>query len=308
MGKIILFYKYVTIQYPKQIFKWQTKICAELGLTGRIILANEGINGTLGGQDASIERYKKLMLEHSLFGNIDFKQSKGDSSCFPRMQIKIKDEIVKLGIDPKQLSPAQGGKHLSPEKVHELLENKPEDLLIFDARNAWESAIGSFKDAIKPDIQYFRHLPSYIDQHLETFKAKKVLMYCTGGVRCERATAYLNTKGVAKEIYQLEGGIHKYLEQYPDGFFRGKNYVFDARLSMHTNNDVLTTCLLCNNSCDTYDNCANASCNKHFVCCNSCKQKFKNTCGLGCQQLLESEKVAPRPPLRTVKVEQPHGQ
>lgn len=308
MGKIILFYKYVDIAYPKQIVKWQTKLCTELGLKGRIILAHEGINGTLGGDNVAIDRYKNLMLSHPLFDGIDFKESAGDARCFPRMQIKIKDEIVKLGIDSKTLTPKQGGKHLSPQQVHALLQHKPDDLVVLDARNACESAIGSFKDAIKPEIQYFRQFPAYIDQHLDMFKDKKVLMYCTGGVRCERATAYLNTKGVAKEVYQLEGGIHKYLEQHPDGFFRGKNYVFDARLSMHTNNDILTSCLLCDTSCDTYDNCANASCNKHFVCCNTCKESFKNTCSLVCKQLLESEKVAARPPLRTVKLEQQHGQ
>lgn len=303
MGKIILFYKYIDIAYPKQILKWQTKICTELSLTGRIILAHEGINGTLGGDDISIERYKKLMLDHPLFGGIDFKESKGDSSCFPRMQIKVKDEIVKFGIDPKTITPQQGGQHLSPQQVHELLENKPDDLVILDTRNACESAIGAFNNAIKPNIKYFRDLPSYIDENIETFKDKQVLMYCTGGVRCERATAYLNIKGIAKKVYQLEGGIHKYLEQFPDGFFRGKNYVFDARLAVSTNNDVLSTCLFCGTSCDTYDNCLNASCNKHFVSCASCKTSYQNSCSTACKKLVEEGAVPIRPPLHTVHIE-----
>jgi predicted sulfurtransferase len=302
MGKIILFYKYVNIPYPKQILKWQNKLCTELGFTGRIVLAHEGINGTLAGSKDAIETYKKLMSAHELFENIDFKESNGDQSCFPKMQIKIKNEIVRMDIDPSKVTSENGGVHLKPHEVHTLLEKQSEDLIVFDARNAYESAIGAFKGAIKPTISYFRQLPSYIDKHLDVFKDKKVLMYCTGGIRCERATAYLETKGVAKEIYQLEGGIHRYLEQYPDGHFRGKNYVFDARLALATNNDVISTCLLCNTSCDEYDNCLNASCNKHFICCNACKITYKKTCGPTCQQLIESEAVPLRPALQVMHI------
>jgi predicted sulfurtransferase len=300
MGKIILFYKYVHIQYPKQILKWQLKLCSEFGFTGRIVLAHEGINGTLGGSETAIQKYKHLMSVHSLFGNIDFKESSGDQSCFPKMQIKIKKEIVRLDIDPSIVTAEKGGIHLKPDEVHSLLEKKSEDLVIFDARNACESAIGAFTDAIKPNISYFRQLPTYIENNLDLFKDKKVIMYCTGGIRCERASAYLQTKNVAKEIYQLEGGIHRYLEQYPDGHFRGKNYVFDARLAVATNDDVLSTCLLCNKSCDEYDNCLNASCNKHFICCNTCKISYKKACSTACKQLIEKEMVRLRPALHIV--------
>lgn len=304
MGKIILFYKYVTIPYPKQILKWQNKLCTELGFTGRIVLAHEGINGTLGGSENAVEKYKQLMSAHELFTDIDFKESEGDQTCFPKMQIKVKNEIVRLGIDPALLSSEQGGIHLNPDQVHALLEKQSEDLVIFDARNACESAIGAFNGAVKPSISYFRQLPAYIDKNLDLFKEKKVLMYCTGGIRCERASAYLQTKGVAKEIYQLEGGIHRYLEQYPDGHFRGKNYVFDARLAVATNNDVLSTCLLCDVACDDYDNCLNASCNKHFVCCASCKITYKKTCSPSCKQLIEAEAVPMRPALHVVHINQ----
>lgn len=302
MGKIILFYKYVYIPYPKQILKWQNKLCTELGFTGRIVLAHEGINGTLAGSESAVATYKKLMSAHPFFDNIDFKESNGDQTCFPKMQIKIKNEIVRLGIDPSLLTAEKGGVHLKPHEVHSLLHNKPEDLVIFDARNTCESAIGAFKEAVKPNISYFRQLPAYIDNNLELFKDKKVLMYCTGGIRCERASAYLQTKGIAKEVYQLEGGIHRYLEQFPDGHFRGKNYVFDARLSVATNNDVLSTCLLCNTSCDEYDNCLNASCNKHFICCNTCKIAYKKTCSITCKQLVETEAVPTRPALHIVHI------
>jgi predicted sulfurtransferase len=302
MEKIILFYKYVSIAYPKQILKWQTKLCAELGFTGRIILAHEGINGTLAGTVDSIELYKKLMLQHQLFGDIDFKESDGVSSCFPRMQIKIKSEIVNLGIDSTKLTAQEGGVHLKPAAVHELLQKKPQDVVLFDARNKYESAIGAFEGAIKPDISYFRQLPGYIDEHMELFKDKQVVMYCTGGVRCERATAYLKQKGIAKTVYQVEGGIHRYLEQFPDGFFRGKNYVFDSRIAVATNDDITSTCLLCAVPCAQYTNCLNASCNKHFVCCENCNKIFNKTCSQECKTLVLTGSVPLRPEFKRVKV------
>ena len=120
-------------------------------------------------------------------------------------------------------------------------------------------------------------------------------MYCTGGIRCERATAYLNTKGVAKQIFQLKGGIHRYAEQYPNGFFRGKNYVFDNRITTAVNNDILGACSICTITCDDYINCLNALCNKHFICCLACKEKLNSTCSSQCQLL--SEKKAPQRPL-----------
>ncbi|QQR53952.1 rhodanese-related sulfurtransferase [bacterium] len=302
MSKIILFYKYVDIQYPKRIAKWQQKICSDLQLKGRVIIAHEGINSTLGGTDQQIERYKRLMEQHELFGSIDFKESAGGADCFPRLSIKVKNEIVRMGVDPAVLTIKQGGQHLMPEKVHELLNKNPEDLVILDTRNRCESDIGAFQGALKADIRYFREFPDYIDKNIDLFKDKQVLMYCTGGVRCERATAYLNVKNVAKKIYQLEGGIHRYIEKYPDGFFRGKNYVFDGRLSVASNEDILSRCALCQKTCDEYNNCLNASCNKHFVCCQGCKQQFHGTCGPACQTLVSQAAVPIRPEFKVVKV------
>ena len=120
-------------------------------------------------------------------------------------------------------------------------------------------------------------------------------MYCTGGIRCERASAYLNLKGVAKQVYQIEGGIQRYIEQYPDGYFRGKNYVFDGRVTVKVNADILSTCELCSTTCDEYRNCLNASCNKHFICCQSCSIKYGNACSIQCQELLATGAVKPRP-------------
>ncbi len=295
MGKILLYYKYVSIPKPSGIREWQHKICTDLGLRGRIIIAQEGINGTVGGDDQSIDRYLAIMRQHELFKDIDFKESFGGANCFNNLQIRVKPEVVHLGLDPLEITAEQGGTHLNPDQVHELIANKPSDLVILDARNTIESRIGKFVDAVTPEITNFRELPTYIDTNLDQFKDKQVLMYCTGGIRCERATAYLKSKGVAKEVFQIEGGIVRYTEKYPDGFFRGKNYVFDNRVAMPINSDILSLCSICPASCDEYTNCINARCNKHFIACPSCITQFNNTCGQQCHDLVASNSVPRRP-------------
>lgn len=298
MGTILLYYKYVKIQYPAEIHKWQKELCTKLGLTGRILLAHEGINGTVGGTDEATQEYIKAMNAHPLFGNIDFKTAPGSSLDFPRMKISIKNEIVRLGIDPNELTVADTGKHLTPTQTHDLLSNPPQDLVILDTRNNYESVVGTFKNAITPDIKTFRQFPQYIDENIDQFKDKTVLMFCTGGVRCERATAYLNKKKVSKEVYQIEGGIHRYIEQFPDGFFRGKNYVFDNRITVRANDDILSTCLNCPTPSDEYFNCLNALCNKHFTSCEKCILHFDRACSTKCQELIRSKQTPQRVPMQ----------
>lgn len=302
MGKVLLYYKYITIEYPKRIVKWQHKICQELKLTGRILIGREGINGTVGGQTEAIELYKKIVHHHPLFKDMVFKESAGSAESFPRLQIKERDEIVRLGIDPELIKAQDGGIHLTPEQTHQILSNPDENVVLFDARNEYEWQIGAFENAIKPPIRYFRELPNYIDTNLEQFKDKKVVMYCTGGIRCERASAYLKSKNVAEQVYQMGGGIHTYIEQYPDGFFKGKNYVFDARIATKANEVILGTCTLCTTACDEYTNCLNAACNNHFICCDACKQQLQNTCSAACYDLVYIKQVPQRPQLQTVKV------
>jgi predicted sulfurtransferase len=291
MGHILLYYKYVDILEPEAIAKWQMNLCTELGLTGRIIIATEGINGTVAGSLEKTQQYINAMEEHPLFDEIDFKTAPGDETYFPRMRVVVKDEIVRMNEDTKKVTTKDGGQHLSPDAVHNLLNNKPDDLVILDTRNDYESRIGFFKDAITPAIKNFREFPEYIDKNLDEFKDKKVLMYCTGGVRCERATAVLQQKGVTKEIYQVEGGIHRYVEKYPDGHFRGSNYVFDGRITERINDDILSNCDICNVPCDFYTNCLNATCNKQYLSCKPCITVTNETCSQECKELVEKEKV-----------------
>lgn len=294
MGTILLYYKYITIPNPQAIATWQRSLCEGLHLTGRIILAHEGINGTVGGSDEACQEYINAMNNHELFGNIDFKTAQGGSESFPKLKISIKNEIVRLGVDPSVITTKSTGVHLTPQQTHELLSNKPEDLIILDTRNDYEWKVGQFVGAQLPDISTFREFPDYIDKTLEQYKDKQVLMYCTGGVRCERATAYLVEKKVAKQVYQIDGGIHRYIEQYPDGHFRGKNYVFDNRIAVRVNNDVLATCLHCSTQSDDYTNCLNAFCNKQYTVCKPCNEQFANCCSQTCKTLVATNQTVTR--------------
>ena len=294
MGKILLYYKYVAIHDPLVIQSWQKELCAQLNLTGRIIIAHEGINGTVGGTLEAVENYKHAMLEHSLFSDIDFKISDGGSNCFPRMKIVVKNEIVRMGIDPKDLSADDAGIYLTPEEAHNLMAEKKDNLVILDTRNTYESAIGTFKDAILPPIENFRDFPEYIDTHTDLFKDKEVMMFCTGGVRCERATAYLKTKNVASKVYHIKGGIVRYTEEYPDGFFKGSNYVFDGRVTVTINKETVGTCLFCSVPHDACSNCVNTRCNDRIISCLDCSAKYYNTCSEKCAHLVLTKQVAVR--------------
>ena len=294
MGTILLYYKYCIITDPTAIMHEQRTLCQKLGLKGRILIAREGINGTVGGSAEAAQEYRTYMRNHELFSTIDFKEAPGSADHFPRLQIKVKKEIVRLGIDPALRPIEKTGAHLQPAQVHELISKKPDNLIILDARNNYESAIGAFEGAIKPSIDNFRDLPGYIDQNLELFKDKQVLMYCTGGIRCETASAYLNTKNIAQAVYQIEGGICRYVEEYPEGYFKGKNYVFDGRIAVPVTNDILTECLMCLTSCDDYTNCINAACNRQVILCPPCLEKFNNTCSAQCLELVRTHQVVIR--------------
>lgn len=294
MGTILLYYKYINIQNPQEVANWQRSLCEGLHLTGRIILAHEGINGTVGGTDEECQQYIDAMNAHELFGDIDFKKADGGSESFPKLKISIKNEIVRLGVDPTVVTVKDTGIHLTPDQTHEMLSNRSDDLIVLDTRNDYEWKVGHFAGAELPDIKTFREFPEYVDKNLDRYKDKEVLMFCTGGVRCERATAYLVQKNVAKKVYQIEGGIVRYIEKYPDGHFRGKNYVFDERITVRANADILSSCLHCDTKSDEYTNCLNAMCNKHYTSCEPCRTRLGNSCSENCQMLVATKQTVER--------------
>lgn len=291
-GTILLFYRYVTLENPTAIARWQKELCSRLKLTGRVLIGTEGINATLGGDTDATEEYKREFLAHELFKGTDIKESPGSAEDFPRLAVKVRNEIVHLGIDPANLGPAALSTHLSPHQAHELINTNP-NLILLDARNNYESRIGTFRNAIIPPIENFRDFPAFVDAHAEEWKDKEVLMFCTGGIRCERAAAYVQKKGIEK-VYQIDGGICRYAEAFPDGHFRGKNYVFDRRIALPVNDDILTHCDLCAAPSSDYTNCMNTLCNGQFIACKPCRNEYDYCCSRECQKLVAAGEVPAR--------------
>ncbi|MHB8443325.1 MAG: oxygen-dependent tRNA uridine(34) hydroxylase TrhO [Patescibacteria group bacterium] len=287
MKRVILYYKYIKIENPKAFLKSQKKLCLRLNLKGRIIISWEGLNGTLSGSKSSVEAYKKALLEDIRFSDIVFKESDVSGDIFPKLSIKIRDEIVtlkeKIDIVSKE---SKKGKYISPGDFHNIVVNKDHDTVILDARNNYESLIGRFRGAVTPDIDNFRDLPKYL-KNLRKYKNKKVVMYCTGGVRCEKASALLLQNGF-KDVYQLKDGILNYAKYHPEDF-EGKCYVFDKRIAVLLDKDnvkIISRCKHCGTTSDIYINCANKKCNMQFISCKSCIEEFNRTCSMDCKSFI----------------------
>ena len=288
-GKLIvlLYYKFVQIPDPSYEVFLHKKVCESIGLKGRILIAEEGINGTVCGTRRQVEEYKRFCNGHSLFGGIVFKESRAIEQPFPKMIIKERPEIVTLRhkVDLKNT-----GKYVKPEELHDMLE-RGEDVVMIDMRNNYEYKVGRFENAIQPDTDKFYELPEKVKE-MKDLKDKKIVTYCTGGIRCEKASALLVEEGFA-DVGQLEGGIVKYLEKYPDGHFIGKNFVFDARMT--TNGDtesgkqVLAKCEHCGKPCDQYRDCTKPDCHQLFIGCEDCVKKYDGLCPVAVKDL---EKMA----------------
>ncbi|XP_038625710.1 thiosulfate sulfurtransferase/rhodanese-like domain-containing protein 2 [Tachyglossus aculeatus] len=294
-GEVLLFYCYCEVKDPEQIYAWQKTLCQCLHLTGKVRIATEGINGTVGGSKIATSLYVEAMLSYPLFKNIlskeDFKTSKGGAYCFPNLRVGVFEEIVPMGISSNKISYKEPGVHLSPGEFHKEVEKylsranqEQNDTILLDCRNFYESKIGHFRCCLAPDIRKFSYFPSYVDKNLELFKDKRVLMYCTGGIRCEKGSAYLKAKGVCKEVYQLKGGIHKYLEEFPDGFYRGKLFVFDERYALSSSNDIVSECRYCGTQWDQYKLCSTVPCHQLVLTCFQCTEKGLTACCPVCQE------------------------
>ncbi|XP_009879012.1 PREDICTED: thiosulfate sulfurtransferase/rhodanese-like domain-containing protein 2 [Charadrius vociferus] len=295
VGEVLLYYCYCEVKDPEKLCAWQKALCQHLHLTGKVRIASEGINGTVGGSKVATNLYIEVMLSQPLFKDIlsqeDFKSSAGGSHCFPDLRVGVFKEIVPMGIDPKIVSYKETGIHLSPQEFHTEVEQYlsqarqgQSDTILLDCRNFYESKIGHFQGCLAPDIRKFSYFPSYVDENLELFKDKRVLMYCTGGIRCERGSAYLRSKAVCREVYQLKGGIHKYLEEFPDGFYRGKLFVFDDRYAICSNEDIISACRYCGTLWDQYKLCSSQHCRQLVLTCPSCRNKGLTACCPVCQE------------------------
>ncbi|KAM6289325.1 thiosulfate sulfurtransferase/rhodanese-like domain-containing protein 2 [Aegotheles albertisi] len=312
VGEVLLYYCYCEVKDPEKLCAWQEALCQHLHLTGKVRVASEGINGTVGGSKVATSLYIEVMLSQPLFKDIlcqeDFKSSAGGAHCFPDLRVGVFKEIVPMGIDPKIVSYKETGIHLSPQEFHREVEQYlsqasqgQSDTILLDCRNFYESKIGHFQGCLAPDIRKFSYFPSYVDENLEVFKDKRVLMYCTGGIRCERGSAYLRSKAVCREVYQLKGGIHKYLEEFPDGFYRGKLFVFDDRYAICSNEDIISACRYCGSLWDQYKLCSSQHCRQLVLTCPSCRSKGLTACCPVCQE--KELKVTSRASGQTLKEE-----
>ncbi len=251
MYTVLLFYKYVTIKDSPALMAYLRGVCEALSLKGRIILAEEGINGTLEGKSEDTEKFLELFLADRRFKSIDVKKSEGTGSAFPKLSIKVRDEIVSTKF-PKHIDPRKKtGKYLKPEELHSWYEEGKE-FVVVDMRNSYEINSGHFEKTVDPGMKASRDLPEVIEK-LRIHQDKTIVTTCTGGVRCEKMSAYLLDQGF-KNVYQLHNGMHSYMEKYPGKNFKGTLYTFDNRKVMDFGGEreVIGKCADCHAQTEDY--------------------------------------------------------
>ena len=259
---VILFYKYITVADPEGFAAAQRTLCVSLSLKGRILIATEGINGTVAGTEENIQQYVAALQADPRFADIEIKVSEGNERTFTKLVIKVRREIVAL--NAPEITADQDN-HLSPAEWKEVLEARDPNVVLVDVRNIYEAAAGQFKNAVICDIEQFRDLPNYMDR-LEHLKDRKVLMYCTGGIRCEKASALFRSKGF-KNVYQLHGGIMTYQEQFGNEHWLGECFVFDRRMTVKVEKDLvhISKCAHTGEPSARFVNCLHDPCHKLFI-------------------------------------------
>jgi len=275
MFQVILFYKYVDLPEPEAQMIVQRTWCEELGLTGRVLLAKEGINATLEGSVESINKYIKRMESSELFTDINYKKSEGTGRAFPKLKVKVRNEVVTTRIEDRDLGPIGGvtGDYLEADELHKWYENG-KDFVVIDMRNDYEYEVGRFKGSIMPaSLKNFRDLPKILPE-VEKYKDKTVVTVCTGGIRCEKASGFLKKHGF-KDVYQLHNGMHTYMEKFPNKFFEGKLYVFDERKlwapeSESSEHKVIGKCRFCNTTSENVINWYEQEDRKQGIVCEEC--------------------------------------
>lgn len=288
-NKVLLYYNFTPLTEVPAFIEAHKSRCEELNLLGRIYVSEEGINGTVAGTIAECEAYKEYVWGLDELSTTEFKEDLCDHVPFGRLICKYRSEIVALHTD-MELNPKDGGRHLSPREWREALETE-KDYVLIDVRNNYESKIGHFEGAILPDLENFYDFPNWVDE-ADIPKDKKILMYCTGGIRCEKFSVLMKKKGYA-DVNQLHGGILTYAKEEGGAHYKGKCFVFDDRLAVPVNpneEEPVSFCELSGQPADTYINCANMDCNKLFVCCEGAADKYQGCCSEAC---MHAERVRP---------------
>ncbi|MVO98423.1 rhodanese-related sulfurtransferase [Paenibacillus lutrae] len=287
--RILLYYKFVPIPEPEQFAAQHRQYCKDLGLKGRILIAAEGINGTVSGTVEQTNQYMADMHANPLFADMVFKVDEADEHAFKKMFVRHKKELVTFRYEEELDPNVIGGKRLSPAEFHEQLQQ--EDVIVLDGRSNYEYDLGHFRNAIRPDIESFREFPDWIRENMAELKDKPILTYCTGGIRCEKLTGFLIKEGF-QDVAQLEGGIVTYGQdpEVKGRLFDGKCYVFDERISVpinRTDEDIVVgKCHHCGKPADTFINCANDFCHLQHICCEECEEVHSSCCSDECEELV----------------------
>ncbi|XP_062203297.1 rhodanese-like domain-containing protein 6 isoform X2 [Phragmites australis] len=322
---VLLYYKYAEVPDTAALAAFYEAHCRGLALVGRVRVGPDGVNATLGGRMTALEKHVAEMNSNTLFEGTDFKLASCDDpvdervarECgFTSLSVRVVKELVTLCSNPTLAPPgiSSAGIHLSAMEFHSVLQSiagtsldadAPADkneVVVLDARNVYETRIGKFNvpnvETLDPEIRQYSDLPLWIDEHTEKLRGKSIMMYCTGGIRCEMASAYIRSKGEGFEnVFQLYGGIQRYLEQFPDGgYFEGKNFVFDHRISVGSlKENILGTCLICCSSYDDYSSrCRCNHCRMLVLVCPTCQESSKEyVCELCQKNGKESCQISP---------------
>jgi UPF0176 protein len=271
------------LENPERIRDEQEEFCLNHGLRGRILVAREGINGTVSGPKEAIQAYLDWMGQHAILGGTEFKIEGSEGHTFLKLHVRVKEEIVHLGAGDLNI-PQHPDNYIEPQEFREILANNPEDYIIFDARSKYETNVGRFKTAIDLDLDNFRDLPEKLKE-LEAYKDKPIITYCTGGIKCEKVSALMRDHGF-DNVRQLHGGIIRYAAEAEGENFEGSCYVFDQRVVVPVNKvnpTVVGKCKLCEGPTETMVNCANPDCNDHFLICENCAEEMEGTCSETCK-------------------------
>lgn len=279
---ILLYYCYTHIADPDQFREEHHLYCLENRILGRIIVAPEGLNGTVSGLTEDCEKYMRDLKADTRFAHTDFKVEAHDTHTFQKLHVRVKPEIVHSGL-PNINPQTKTGTYVEPSEFKKLKDS--EDVVLLDVRSTYEHSIGKFKNAVTLDIENFRDFPEKV-QELEQYKDKKIITYCTGGIKCEKASAFLLEKGF-ENVYQLHGGIIKYGLEASGEDFEGKCYVFDNRIVVDINKvnpATISKCFICDTECDRMVNCANPVCNNHIPVCEKCGWEMEGACSEACKE------------------------
>lgn len=282
---VLAFYIFTPISDPHEEVRKHHEFFQTRDIRSRIYISKEGINAQMSAEKKHALEYIEWLKSDERFKDIDVKIHTYPEHVFPKATVKFKEQLVALD---READAKEGGEHLSAEDWKKMLEEKDDDTILIDVRNDYEWVIGHFEGALKPELDTFRQFPEYVDKLKEEYDPKKtkVMMYCTGGIRCELYSALMKNEGF-ETVYQLDGGVIKYGQKAGTDHWKGKLFVFDDRLAVPIadggKEEVISKCRHCGMPSDVYYNCANMDCNELFLCCPSCAQEWKGCCTKKCE-------------------------